>query len=364
MLSGMTERAEERRMYRSNRRNRKRYRKERFDNRKCDKGWLAPSIQHKLDTHIRLVEFIKTILPISKIIVEVANFDIQKIKNPDISGTEYQEGERKGFSNTREYVLHRDRHKCQNPNCKNKDKNLILVVHHIEQRSDRTNNHHSNLITLCNRCHTPTNHKGFLKDWKPNLRPFKAETFMSIVRWRLVNQLDCEHTYGHLTKQKRFEHGIKKSHANDAFVIAGGTTQIRSVQYQVKQVRRNNRSLEKFYDATYIDARDGKKKKGSELSCGRTTRNTSLNGENLRKYRQHKTSKGRRSIRRFRHPFQPSDFVRCEQKLYHVTGSQNLGTYVRLKELKKAVSVKKIQLVKYGKGLLWEKVAFIPTDSP
>ena len=82
-----------RREARQTRRNRKtRYRKARFDNRKrCDK-WLAPSIRQKIETHLNIVRFLHKILPISKIIVEVASFDIQKIKNPSIEGEEYQEG--------------------------------------------------------------------------------------------------------------------------------------------------------------------------------------------------------------------------------------------------------------------------------
>ena len=31
------------------------------------KGWLAPSIDHKLQTHIRLIEKLKKILPISEL---------------------------------------------------------------------------------------------------------------------------------------------------------------------------------------------------------------------------------------------------------------------------------------------------------
>ena len=49
-----------------------------------NKGWLAPSIQHKLESHIRFIEKIRAILPVSKVIVEVANFDIEKIKNHSI----------------------------------------------------------------------------------------------------------------------------------------------------------------------------------------------------------------------------------------------------------------------------------------
>ena len=53
-------------------------------------------------------------------------------------------------------------------------------------------------------------------------------------------------TYGYLTKQKRIELGLLKSHINDAFVIANGTNQIRNlVYYFIKQVRKCNRKLYK-----------------------------------------------------------------------------------------------------------------------
>lgn len=55
--------------------------------------------------------------------------------------------------------------------------------------------------------------------------------------------------------------------------------------------------LEKFYDATYIDARTGNKAKGKELFNGRINRNHKKDSENLHKYRARKTAKGRRSIR-------------------------------------------------------------------
>ena len=99
-----------RRLYRRTRRNRLRYREARFLNRKTDKGWLAPSVQHKVNSHLKVVKDIHKILPITKIVVEVASFDIQKIKNPDIAGKEYQQGEQLDFWNVREYVLFRDGH--------------------------------------------------------------------------------------------------------------------------------------------------------------------------------------------------------------------------------------------------------------
>src|SRR5665647_260133 len=104
-----------RRQNRRTRRNRLRYRKPRFLNRvkSKNKGWLAPSIQNKIQTHVTIVEKLHEILPVSKIIVEVASFDIQKIKNPSINGTEYQQGNQMDFWNVREYVLFRDGHQCK-----------------------------------------------------------------------------------------------------------------------------------------------------------------------------------------------------------------------------------------------------------
>ena len=257
----------ERRSYRRTRRNHKtRYRKARFSNREKPEGWLAPSIQHKIDSHVKLIDMVKRILPITKINVEVASFDIQKIKNPDIEGVDYQNGEQLGFGNVREYVLHRDGHICQH--CNGKSKDSILEVHHLKSRQtggDRPDN----LITLCSKCHLSFRRvteeqklvsKGELKLKIKASIGLKAETFMTMVRWRIVNLLrqtntNVSHTYGYLTKCKRISFGISKSHVNDAFVIAFcssvtrrneiGSIQQRMTGYAIQQVRRCNRKLYK-----------------------------------------------------------------------------------------------------------------------
>ncbi len=357
LLQGMSERLQERAKYRKIRRSRLRYRKPRFDNRKVENGWLASSIKHKLDSHIRFIDKLKVILPITKVILEVANFDIQKIKNPSITGEEYQQGEQLGFWNLREYILHRDNHKCQNPNCKNKDKNPILEIHHIIFQSKGGTNAPSNLITLCNKCHTTSNHKKgkFLDVWqveKPKIRGFKDATFMSIVRWKLVEFIDCSHTYGYITKSNRIKYGIEKSHFNDAFVIANGNTQERIEPIIFEQVRRNNRRLEKFYDAKIIDIRTGEKVSGAELNCGRRIRNKNKDSENLRIYRGEKISKGQRRIRTQRYFYQPNDLVKYDGKIYTVKGTQNAGKYVALKEIKKVPKVELLQPYKFRRGFV------------
>ncbi|GAB1540664.1 hypothetical protein NUACC21_33330 [Scytonema sp. NUACC21] len=357
MLKGMSERLTERKKYRFQRRNRKRYRAPRFDNRRRKDNWLAPSIQHKLDTHDKIIDKIRSVVPVKKVAIEVASFDIQKIKDAEIQGVGYQQGEQYGFDNLREYILHRDQHKCQNLNCKNKEINPILEVHHLgfwrEDRTDRP----ANLITLCDKCHASKNHQksGFLYGWEPKLKSFKGETFMTSVRWRLTNDGQYSSTYGYITKGVRREFKIEKSHHNDAFVIAGGTIHKRVESLILEQIRRNKRSMEQFYDAKYIDARDGSTKSGSELSSGRRTRNKQKNGEDLRLYRQRKVSKGQRRIKKYRYRYQPKDLVQFEGKVYEVVGMQNLGTGVKLKNYpgvkNKVVNVNKVNPVKRRSGL-------------
>ncbi|CAN2039296.1 5-methylcytosine-specific restriction enzyme A [Candidatus Magnetomoraceae bacterium gMMP-15] len=353
LLKGMSERLKERSMYRRQKRSNLRYRSARFDNRKKKKGWLAPSIEHKLNSHIKLIDFIKSLLPVTKVIVEVANFDIQKIKNLDIEGKQYQNGEQKGFWNIREYVLHRDNHQCQNPDCKNRSKNKILEVHHIGFRKKDRSDRPSNLITLCQKCHNVKNHqpKGFLYGWQPKLKSFKPESFMSIVRWRVVNILKCYHTYGYETKSKRIKLKLEKTHVNDAFCIAGGDDQQRTLPMHLNQKKKNNRSLEKFYDAKYIDLRTGKILKGVELASGRRCRNKNLDGENLKKYRKEKKSKGRRQIRYQKYDYTPGDLVRVDNNIFKVKGVFNKGKWIRVMDKFdniKNFGISKVTLLKYN----------------
>ena len=239
-----------RRQNRRSRRSRKtRYRKPRFNNRKRKEGWLAPSVQNKVDSHVTVIRKVCEILPITRIIVEVASFDIQKIKNPTISGVDYQQGEQLNFYNVREYVLFRDGHKCQC--CKGKSKNKILNVHHIESRHTG-GNAPNNLITLCETCHSDY-HKGVIKLPKKIHRgmSFRDATFMGIMRWSLYNTLKKIYprvslTYGYLTKNTRIENGLHKDHYIDARCISGNPKAISdgTVYYQ-KKVRCHNRQIHK-----------------------------------------------------------------------------------------------------------------------
>ncbi|MHB1696569.1 MAG: RNA-guided endonuclease IscB [bacterium] len=301
----------EKRQYRRTRRNRKWHRKPRFLNRGIKKDWLAPSVQHRLDLHIKIIGFVKSILPVSQINVEAAAFDIQKINNPDISGTDYQNGPQKEFWNVREYVFYRDNHTCRHCNGKSGDKRLH--AHHIRHRSHGGTDMPDNLAALCVTCHDDY-HAGRIELKLKGTKGFKAETVMSILRWKIVDRLrelgnKVNITYGYLTKMARIALGLEKTHRNDAFCIAGGTIQERTTVYAGKQARRNNRSIQ-------------------------------LNRKGFKP-----------SIRKVRYRFQPMDLVRIAKKVCFVSGVQNLGKYIKLKELKKPVKTESVQLIKYGKGL-------------
>lgn len=237
-----------RREARRTRRNRKtRHRKPRFNNRKKDKGWIAPSVKQKIETHVNVIKDLHKILPITNIIVEVANFDIQKINNPEISGKEYQEGDQLGFWNVREYVLFRDNHTCQC--CRGKTKDNRLNVHHIESRKTGGNTP-NNLITLCETCHSKF-HSGEIKLSKNIKRgmKFNDAAFMGIMKWRLYDDLkelydNVKLTYGYITKNTRITNNLQKEHYIDARCISGNPLAIPDNKvYYLRKVRRHNRKI-------------------------------------------------------------------------------------------------------------------------
>lgn len=211
------------RMYRRQIRARRRYRKPRFDNRKRKDGWIAPSLEHKKEIHIQTVSRICKVIPVTGITMEMENFDTQVLKareegRPLPQGTDYQHGERYGIATLREAVFTRDDYTCQC--CKRSIKDgAVLHVHHIRYRSQGGTNRMSNLATVCEKCHTPKNHKPGEKlyHWKPKLASFKGATYMTSIRWQLYHEVKAlfpdvpvHITYGAATKERRRSLDIEK----------------------------------------------------------------------------------------------------------------------------------------------------------
>lgn len=238
-----------RRELRRTRRSRLRYRKARFNNRVSSKrkGWLAPSVENKIQTHLTVVEKIHKFLPITNIVVETASFDIQKINNPSISGSEYQQGEQLDFFNVREYVLFRDNHTCQH--CKGKSKDKVLNVHHIESRKTGSDSP-KNLITLCETCHKAY-HRGEFKLNVKRGKSFRDAAFMGIMRWSFYDRLkniypNVSMTFGYITKNTCITNNLPKEHYVDARCISGNpVAKPLGYYFYQKKVRCQNRQIHK-----------------------------------------------------------------------------------------------------------------------
>ena len=219
---------DQRRKYRRNRRERKtRYRKCRFLNRKASirKDRFSPTLISKLYTHVREIEFIKSILPITRIVLECGQFDMQLINDPSIRNDNkvhwaYQKGPNYGFANTREMVLNRDNYTCQY--CMGKRKNSKLEVHHIIFRSQGGSDEQDNLITLCGTCHSLL-HNGKIKLDKVGVKKgtLNYATQMNVIRSQLLKLYpNATETFGFVTKENRQLYNLPKEHYIDACVIA------------------------------------------------------------------------------------------------------------------------------------------------
>jgi RRXRR protein len=120
-----------RRQLRRGRRNRQtRYRQARFLNRTRQKGWLAPSLQHRVLTTMTWVRKFIRLAPITCLAQELVRFDLQLMQNPEISGLQYQQGELKGYE-VREYLLEKWHRRCAYCSVEN----VPLEVEHIQPKS-------------------------------------------------------------------------------------------------------------------------------------------------------------------------------------------------------------------------------------
>lgn len=372
MLPDETEKHNDRRKYRRTRRNRLRYRKPRFNNRTSSKseGWLAPSIQNKADTQCRLFEEYKKYLPITTATFEMGQFDTQVLEavekgKPIPKGLDYQHGPTYSFDTLREAVFQRDNYTCIVCGRSAITDGITLCLHHLGFRIGDRSNRIANLGSTCKEyCHNHKNHKpgGALYDLKPELKSFKGAAFMNSVKWYMYDKLktkfkDVEFhiTYGAVTKRERLSRNLTKSHTNDAYCIGKFRPKHRTISHTYQKKRRNNRILEKFYDAVYYDIRDKKLKKGAQLSCGRTNRSIPRNNPNNERInRGHKIKKGRRVIRKEHYSLRPGDKVMYKNQWYTVKGIQNKGTYVKLKEIKKVPSVSNITKIIHTNA--WEQI--------
>ncbi|CBN54857.1 MULTISPECIES: RNA-guided endonuclease IscB [Kamptonema] len=222
---------ESRRLLRRARRNRNtRYRQARFLNRTRPKGWLAPSLQHRVETTLTWVNRLIRLAPIGSVAQELVRFDLQQLENPEISGVQYQQGTLFGYE-VREYLLSKWDRKCAYCGVEN----VPLQIEHIHPKAKGGTNRISNLCLACEKCNIKKGTQDieqFLAK-KPEIlkrilsqakRPLKDAAAVNSTRWALFNRLKetglpSSTGSGGLTKFNRTRLNLPKTHWLDAACV-------------------------------------------------------------------------------------------------------------------------------------------------
>jgi len=218
-----------------------RYRPPRFDNRCRPSGWIAPSLNHRVETTLHFVQRIQKWAFLTGLTCETVRFDTQKLLDPQIQGLEYQRGTLLGCE-IREYLLEKWGRQCVY--CKAKD--IPLQIDNIIPRSSGGSNRVANLTLACSSCNqkkrnlpleifSPNNVEQIFK--KPSLRDAAAVNSTRQVLWKELTKclLPCESSTGGQTKYHRERLGIPKTHALDA-ACTGNLEHLKNWQMPMQQV--------------------------------------------------------------------------------------------------------------------------------
>jgi 5-methylcytosine-specific restriction endonuclease McrA len=206
-----------------------RYRPARFDNRMRQKGWLPPSLRHRVDTTTSWTNRLHRLAPITGIAVERTRFDTHLMHEPEVSGVGYQQGELQGYE-VREYLLDKWDRRCMY--CDTQQ--VRLQVEHLLARSRGGSDRVSNLGLACQPCNQAKGTK-LLAEFVTNPKrlagiearmkaPLRDAAMMNATRYALhdalvATGLPVEASTGGRTKWNRTRFGIPKSHALDAACV-------------------------------------------------------------------------------------------------------------------------------------------------
>lgn len=225
----ISEKLTQRRTYRRARRSRKtRYRAPRWANRRRPVGWLPPSVSSKLAATLKAIRFAASHLPVRQVNVEIASFDMQKMRDPEITGISYQQGSLFGYQ-VREYALEKWHRTCVY--CGKKE--IALQIEHLVPKMRGGSDRVDNLALACQPCNQRKGNRtasefGFPQIQAQALLPLRDAAHVSALKTSLVAQLQQQFgkaqvqvRYGYQTTYQRIQIlDLPKSHTNDAVAIA------------------------------------------------------------------------------------------------------------------------------------------------
>jgi len=229
LRTDISEKLTQRRTYRRARRSRNtRSRAPRFANRRRRAGWLPPAVSSKLAATLKAVRFVASLLPVRQVNVEVASFDSQQMRDPEIKGISYQQGSLFGYQ-VREYVLEKWQRTCMY--CGAKDR--ALQIEHLVPKARGGSDRVDNLTLACEPCNQRKGNRTAAEFGFPQLQaqarlPLRDAAHVSSLKTVLLAQLkqhfgerQVQVRYGYQTKYQRIQVlDLPKSHTNDAAAIA------------------------------------------------------------------------------------------------------------------------------------------------
>lgn len=226
-----------RRVRRSRRGRKTRYRQSRFSNRARPQGWLPPSLESRIANTLTWARRLVRFCPITAISQELVRFDTQLMEHPEIKGVEYQQGELVGYE-VREYLLEKWGRQCAYCGATG----VPLEVEHILCRRRGGTNRVSNLTLACKPCNDAKDTQlvqDFLEDRPALFRrilaqakaPLKDAAVVNATRWELYRRLQSlglpvETDTGGRTKYNRVQRGLAKAHWLDAACVGTSTPKV------------------------------------------------------------------------------------------------------------------------------------------
>ena len=233
---------DQRRGYRRRRRSANlRYRKPRFLNRTRPEGWLPPSLQSRVNNIQTLVSRLTKLVPLGVISYENVKFDTQLLQNPDICGTQYQQGTLAGYE-VREYLLEKFQRRCVYCGVDN----VPLEVEHLTPRSRGGSNRVGNLAIACHKCNQEKGNQtaeefGFPEVRKQAQASLKDAAVVTATRWAVYRMLESfglpvECGTGGRTKLNRVSFDLPKEHYYDAVCVGVSTPDALHIRTNMVQV--------------------------------------------------------------------------------------------------------------------------------
>ena len=322
----------------------------RFNNRRRPEGWLTPTARQLLQTHLRLIEEVCRILPVTRVAVELNRFAFMAMDNPQVRRWQYQKGPLHGYHGIREALK-----EIQGGTCLLCGSRSIEHGHHIVPRSRGGSNTLVNIAGLCESCHTKVHNDedaaARLEKTKAGQnKKYHALSVLNQIMPRLLKELDMKFpgqtfiTSGRDTKAYRDGHGIAKDHDADAYCIACSTLEKQAILdvpkdgFHIKQFRRHDRALinnqrERIYKLDGLEVAQNRRKRMDQ-------KGPSLHEWFLGMVKQHGRQIARRmqsqlvvskSARRHNSPDRmlPGMVFLYEGKQYVMSGQLSGGAYLR-----------------------------------